>query len=1129
MDDIAFQIVSWHCNDEFYDENLKCSRYLIKIFGVTELGKSVCLNVLNFTPYFYVKVPKITQNIENKFEEFLRTKTIDSLVQAKLFKRKDFWGFQNGEKSNFLRFTFYNIMQFKKALRLFQKEIIVQGVNGTPVKYKLYESNIEPFIRMMHLRNIDPSGWISVNNKYYDTSRESIVPSTCEIDIECPWTYVNKCEVEKIAPILIASFDIECSSSHGDFPVPIKDYQKVCNELYQLYVSNIDIECSELVEELTNIFDHAAVGRLSKVFPKKKVDVPKIKKRIQVAIDDILVILKGKNIAYKIDKEATTENLKRDEILTKLHEKFYGKTETDDKGKPIDHIPGIFPELFGDTITQIGTTMNRYGETECNYKHILTLGTCDDIDGVVVETCKTESQLLLKWRDMIVEKDPDIITGYNILGFDVEYMYKRSIELGIQDDFCRYGRLEDTKGRYIEQKLASSALGDNLLKYIDAPGRVYIDVMKVVQRDHKLDSYKLDAVANHFMKLNKNDVTPNEIFALFKGTSSDRKRLAEYCVQDCALCNQLVAKLEILANNIGMSNVCCVPLSYIFLRGQGIKIFSLVAKQCKEDQFLIPSLARPWGEEIEELDEGYEGAIVLEPKTGIYVDDPVSVLDYASLYPSSMISENLSHDSIVLDKKYDNLPGIEYLDIEYDIYEGKADKKNKVGIKTCRFAQFPNGEKGVIPRILQNLLKNRKITRKKAEYKTVITVDGRIHIGLCVSNNDTFTITDFSSKISVHVEKSEISSVKDTYDNFQKAVLDGLQLAFKITANSLYGQTGSRVSPIFMKEIAACTTATGRNLILEAKTFMQEKYDAEIVYGDTDSIFVIFPNESKGKKAIKATIETSQKASNEFKKCLKPPHDLEYEKIYYPLLLFSKKRYAANKYEFDDEHCKFNSMGIVTKRRDNAPIVKIIYGGILDIILNRQNIPASIEFLQTTLQDIVDGKYSLESFVVSKTLKSTYADPTKIAHKALATRMAERDAGSAPQVNDRVPYAYVEIKSKKKNILQGDRIEDPTYIRKHNLKIDYEFYILNQIMKPCLQLYALVLEDLQGFRLGRDYYPKLYEKILIEKKGDVSKTKDRYNDLREAHVKKLLFDPLLHKITNKKNNSREITEFFKIK
>ena len=75
----------------------------------------------------------------------------------------------------------------------------------------------------------------------------------------------------------------------------------------------------------------------------------------------------------------------------------------------------------------------------------------------------------------------------------------------------------------------------------------------------------------------------------------------------------------------------------------------------------------------------------------------------------------------------------------------------------------------------------------------------------------------------------------DTYNDFEKAVFDSLQLAYKITANSLYGQTGAKTSPIYMKSIAACTTATGRNMIMKAKDFVEKNYNADVIYGDTDS------------------------------------------------------------------------------------------------------------------------------------------------------------------------------------------------------------------------------------------------------------------------------------------------------
>ena len=87
------------------------------------------------------------------------------------------------------------------------------------------------------------------------------------------------------------------------------------------------------------------------------------------------------------------------------------------------------------------------------------------------------------------------------------------------------------------------------------------------------------------------DVSAKDMFKMFKGTDRDRAIIAKYCIQDCVLVTKLMEKLQILNNNIGMANVCSVPLSYIFMRGQGPKILSLVAKKCRDMEHLIPKIS----------------------------------------------------------------------------------------------------------------------------------------------------------------------------------------------------------------------------------------------------------------------------------------------------------------------------------------------------------------------------------------------------------------------------------------------------------------------------------------------------------------------------------------------------------
>ena len=170
-----------------------------------------------------------------------------------------------------------------------------------------------------------------------------------------------------------------------------------------------------------------------------------------------------------------------------------------------------------------------------------------------------------------------------------------------------------------------------------------------------------------------------------------------------------------------------------------------------------------------------------------------------------------------MDSKYDNLPDMEYKDKTYDVFEWidpkiKSKGKRKVGQKTCRFAQFANGEKGVIPKIIIKLIAARKTTRKKILYKTVTPKEGEEFCGLLDKDTDTqVTIKNVEGE-SKTFEKSEIVKIEDTYNEFEKEVLDGLQLAYKVTANSLYGQLGAPTSAIYLKDIAL-TTTTGRELL----------------------------------------------------------------------------------------------------------------------------------------------------------------------------------------------------------------------------------------------------------------------------------------------------------------------------
>ena len=219
-------------------------------------------------------------------------------------------------------------------------------------------------------------------------------------------------------------------------------------------------------------------------------------------------------------------------------------------------------------------------------------------------------------------------------------------------------------------------------------------------------------------------------------------------------------------------------------------------------------------------------------------------------------------------------------------------------------------------------------------------------------------------------------------------------------------------------------------------------------------------------------------------------------------------------------------MGLVTKRRDNAPIVKVIYGGIIDIIMQEKNIVPAANYFRKVLRDLIKGKYGLDTLVISKTLSAFYKDPDRIAHKVLADRMAERDPGNKPQINDRIPYVYIQTCSDSK--LQGDKIETPKYIKEHNLVPDYEFYITNQIMKPVTQIFALCLDKIPGYRNNIDKLNSTYDDYIKKGKTENEAIKHMI-ECKRKEAQDILLNDILRLLQNKRLRNNEITSYFKIK
>jgi DNA polymerase elongation subunit (family B) len=1299
-------------NEQYQYSNSYKKRMIIQMFGIDEQGETCAIFVEDMNPFFYVMVSSDwTERTKKQFVMDITKKLgfAEGLIikeKCALVKRKRLYGFDGGKMHNFVVLYFKNLAIMNRVKNLWyvsspetsSYDLNPEGFNYNGTCLRIYESNIPPLLRFFHMNEISPSGWVEFSKESATKiSDEEKKTTTCTHEYVISMQDIRSQPAKETrVPYKICSFDIEASSSHGDFPLAIKTHKKLATNIVDVcrcIQSDGGTITNELLCKMIRVAflntksenEYIDGGNIQRIYSKRKLSKSQVDSMVEKFITEKIKNLVIENSASDANTiEAMFESIGKKLALAAASEKEKngnggdGESDaenSDDEDEPSENgvtmniveevkktnvkttttmslatvdkdmtvlqllqsstltrevkithlnsaLSSIFPEVEGDKVTFIGSTFLKSGEERPYLNHCLTIDTCDgvnDVQNSEIQVCGNERDMLLEWTNLIQREDPDIIIGYNIFGFDYNFMFHRALENDCATEFLKLSRNKGkvcgqvdpkTQKLAIEESTIVIASGQHDLQYIKIPGRLQIDMYNYLRRDYNMSSYKLDYVSGYFIGdavtkiehkideagqdvtavytgnvmgldvgsyisfeetsnstdsykggekfkvirldattkvfeilgkempnmekkvrwgLAKDDVTPQDIFRMTNEGPAQRAIIAKYCIQDCNLVHHLMRKIDVLTGFIEMANICSVPVSFLVFRGQGIKLTSFIAKKCSEKKTLIPVLDRRFG------NESYDGAIVLPPKCDLYLDNPVACVDYSSLYPSSMISENLSHDSKVWTKEYnldgilvcstgetngdgvfiyDNLPGYEYVDVEYDTYVWKHNARGKAiktvnGKKVCRFAQPKMdvvsgviGEKAIMPSILEELLEARSATRKLIPKQT---------------------------------------------DDFMKNILDKRQLGYKVTANSLYGQCGAKTSSFYEIDVAASTTATGRKLLLYAKRVVEETYGnaqcqtskygvvntrAEHVYGDTDSVFFTFNLADKdgtpirGKQALEITIELAQQVGELASSFLKAPHSLVYEKSIMPFCLLRKKGYVGIYYETNANKGTRKSMGIVLKRRDNAPIVKDVYGGIIDILMKEQDTGRAISFLKDYLRNLVSEKIPLEKLIITKSLNSNYKNPQQIAHKVLADRMGQRDSGNKPSVGDRIPFIYVHNPDKK--ALQGERIEHPTYIRENNIRPNYTFYITNQIMKPVQQLFALVLEKIPGFKRRQEAFKDRIEletnKIGAENREALQK---KITDLRQKEVKVLLFDEFLIQANNAINKNQSIKNFFK--
>nr|BAA35142.1 DNA polymerase [Paramecium bursaria Chlorella virus CVK2] len=913
MTDITIFPTDWRCEDVIPDKGE--SFFRINIFGKTAEGKTVCVQT-KFTPYFLLEVPESWSPARTNLfitETAMKYDAIRPMCLST--KRKNMWGFDGGKMRNMVQFVFKTQAQLRKAKYRLKDQ------------YQIYESSVDPIIRVFHLRNINPADWIRVSKAYPAQTRIS----NSDIEVETSFQHLGPVDDKTVPPLVIASWDIETYSKDRKFPL--------------------------------------------------------------------------------------AEN-------------------------PTDYC------------IQIATTFQKYGEPEPYRRVVVCYKQTAPVEGVEIISCLEESDVMNTWMKILQDEKTDVSIGYNTWQYDLRYVHGRT-QMCVDDmtgedkvKLSNLGRLLSGGGEVVERDLSSNAFGQNKFFLLDMPGVMQIDLLQWFRKNRNLESYSLNNVSKLYLGDQKNDLPAMQIFEKFEGDSEDRAVIAAYAAKDTDLPLKLLKKMAILEDLTEMANAVKVPVDYINFRGQQIRAFSCLVGKARQMNYAIPD-DKAWATEGK-----YEGATVLDAKKGAYFT-PIAALDFASLYPSIIRAHNMSPETLVMEKRFENVPGVEYYEIETGLGKFKYAQKND-----------ETGEgQGVVPALLDDLAKFRKLAKK------------------------------------------HMAEAKRNGDDFKEALYDAQQRSFKVVMNSVYGFLGASKGFIPCVPIAASVTATGRKMIEHtAKRAVELLPGSEVIYGDTDSVMVKMKLPDDKVHDMDEQFKMAKWLAGEITKDFRAPNDLEFEKIYYPYILYSKKRYAAVKFEEPDETGKVDVKGLALVRRDFSPITREILKESLDTILYKKDTPTAVSETLERIRKVLDNEYPMEKFMMSKTLKTGYKNECQ-PHLTVANKIYERTGFPVPS-GARVPFVYIEDK-KNPDIKQSFKAEDPTFARDNDLVVDRLFYIEHQLRKPICSLFEPLLDDPDK---------EIFEHPSLKSKIDALKNIFKADLKTAKRVKK-----------NIANNQREITSFFKKK
>ncbi|KPM42274.1 DNA polymerase zeta catalytic subunit [Neonectria ditissima] len=620
---------------------------------------------------------------------------------------------------------------------------------------------------------------------------------------------------------------------------------------------------------------------------------------------------------------------------------------------------------------------------------------------------KAELDLMVRMVEIVRTHDPDILTGYEVHGSSWGYLIERArlkYDFNLCDEFSRMKT--ESHGRFGKD---NDRWGFNTTSTIRVTGRHMINIWRAMRGELNLLQYTMENVVWHLLHRRIPHYAWKTLTGWYKsGKHRDLNRVLRYYQSRTRLDIEILEANELVSRTSEQARLLGVDFFSVFSRGSQFKVESIMFRIAKPENFILvsPSRKQVGGQNALEC-----LPLVMEPQSAFY-NSPVLVLDFQSLYPSVMIAYNYCYSTFL--GRITNWRDMNKMGFtEYKRQRGLlALLEDYINIS-------PNGMMYAKAEIRKSLL---------AKMLTEI-LETRVMI------------------------KNGMKQDKD--DKTLQQLLNNRQLALKLLANVTYGYTSASFSGRMpCSEIADSIVQTGRETLERAMAYIHsvERWGAEVVYGDTDSLFVHLKGRTKdqafdiGNEIAKAITDMNPR-----------PIKLKFEKVYHPCVLLAKKRYVGYKYESRDQATpEFDAKGIETVRRDGTPAEQKIEEKALRLLFETADLSQIKTYFQQQCEKIMRNNVSVQDFCFAKEVRlGTYSDKGQPpAGAMISTKRMLEDARAEPQYGERVPYVVISGAPGARLI---DRCVAPEELLSNpHWQLDAEYYVSKNLIPPLERIFNLV-------------------------------------------------------------------------